>query len=65
MADNYLERHYEDYEKRKAQWLKSKKAGGVAHRNVSSHATTGNSAHLISSAVGAAARHSDGDGRRQ
>lgn len=24
MADNYLERHYEEYEKRKAEWLKKK-----------------------------------------
>jgi len=26
MADNYLERQYEEYEKRKAEWLKSKKS---------------------------------------
>lgn len=25
MADNFLERHYEDYEKRKSTWLKKKK----------------------------------------
>jgi len=25
MADNYLERHYEDYEKRKQEWLRKKK----------------------------------------
>ncbi|MGI6232443.1 MAG: dehydrogenase [Prevotella sp.] len=25
MADNYLERHREDYEERKAQWLRKKK----------------------------------------
>ena len=25
MEDGYLERHYEDYEKRKAEWLKKKK----------------------------------------
>ena len=24
MADNYLERQYEEYEKRKAEWLKKK-----------------------------------------
>lgn len=25
MADNFLERHYADYEKRKEQWLRKKK----------------------------------------
>ncbi len=25
MADNFLEKHYEEYEKRKAQWLRRKK----------------------------------------
>lgn len=25
MADNFLERHRQDYEKRKAEWLKSKR----------------------------------------
>ena len=25
MADNYLEKHYEDYEQRKAKWLKTRK----------------------------------------
>ena len=25
MADNYLERHREEYEKRKAEWLRKKK----------------------------------------
>ncbi|MBR3566183.1 MAG: ABC transporter permease [Paludibacteraceae bacterium] len=25
MADNYLERHYEEYERRKAEWLKKKR----------------------------------------
>ncbi len=29
MADNYLERQYEEYEKRKAQWLKNKKSFAV------------------------------------
>ena len=27
MEDGYLERHYEDYERRKAEWLKKKKYG--------------------------------------
>jgi hypothetical protein len=27
MADNYLEKHYEDYLKRKAAWEKSRKRG--------------------------------------
>ena len=25
MADGYLEKHYDEYEKRKAEWLKKKK----------------------------------------
>lgn len=25
MADNFLEKHYEDYERRKAEWLRKKK----------------------------------------
>lgn len=25
MADNFLERHYEEYERRKAEWLRKKK----------------------------------------
>lgn len=25
MADNYLENHYEEYQRRKAEWLKKKK----------------------------------------
>ncbi len=25
MADNYLERHYQEYEKRKEEWLRKKK----------------------------------------
>ncbi|MBQ9339519.1 MAG: dehydrogenase [Paludibacteraceae bacterium] len=25
MADNYLEKHYADYERRKAEWLKKQK----------------------------------------
>lgn len=28
MEDGYLERHYEEYEKRKAEWLKKKKTYG-------------------------------------
>lgn len=28
MADGYLERHYAEYEKRKAEWLKKKKQNG-------------------------------------
>lgn len=27
MADNYLERHYEEYEAKKAAWEKAKKSG--------------------------------------
>jgi len=26
MADGYLEKHYDEYEKRKAEWLKSRKS---------------------------------------
>lgn len=33
MADNYLERKYEEYEKRKAQWLKQKKGYPTAEKN--------------------------------
>lgn len=29
MADNYLEKHYDDYLKRKAAWEKSRKGRGV------------------------------------
>ncbi|MBO7593397.1 MAG: hypothetical protein J6T12_00335 [Salinivirgaceae bacterium] len=29
MADNYLERHYEEYEAKKAAWEKAKKLGKV------------------------------------
>ena len=25
MADNFLEKHYEDYERRKAEWLRRKR----------------------------------------
>ena len=32
MADNYLERRREEYEKRKAEWLRKKK-GRVVRRN--------------------------------
>lgn len=32
MADNYLERRREEYEKRKAEWLRKKKSG-VVRRN--------------------------------
>lgn len=31
MADNYLELRQEDYEKRKAEWLRRKKAGAATH----------------------------------
>lgn len=31
MADNYLEKHYEDYLKRKAAWEKSRKHGSTPH----------------------------------
>lgn len=29
MEDGYLEHHYEEYEKRKAEWLKKKKTYGT------------------------------------
>jgi hypothetical protein len=29
MADNYLERHYEEYEAKKAAWEKAKKLGKI------------------------------------
>ncbi len=32
MADNYLERQYEEYEKRKAEWLKKKKSTSSVKR---------------------------------
>ncbi|MCQ2370204.1 MAG: hypothetical protein MJ007_06990 [Paludibacteraceae bacterium] len=32
MADNYLEKHYEEYEKRKAEWEKAKRLGKYVHR---------------------------------
>lgn len=32
MADNYLEKHYEDYLKRKAVWEKTRKHGAVLSR---------------------------------
>lgn len=32
MADNFLERHYADYEARKAAWLKAKKMGKTSLR---------------------------------
>lgn len=30
MADNYLEKHYEDYLKRKAAWEKSHRSGKIS-----------------------------------
>ena len=33
MEDGYLERHYEDYEKRKAEWLKKQKKYGKTTTN--------------------------------
>lgn len=32
MADNFLERKREDYEKRKAEWLKKQKTGNAVTR---------------------------------
>lgn len=32
MADNYLERQYEEYEKRKAEWMKNKKYRSATKR---------------------------------
>jgi len=32
MADNYLEKHYEDYLKRKAAWEKSKGRSGISKK---------------------------------
>lgn len=34
MADNYLEKHYEDYLKRKAAWEKSHKLSSTIHLKV-------------------------------
>ena len=36
MADNYLERHYEEYEAKKAAWEKAKKLGKYKPKKVSS-----------------------------
>jgi len=36
MADNYLERHYEEYEAKKAAWEKAKKLGKYKRKKVSS-----------------------------
>lgn len=33
MADNYLERHYEDYEKKKLAWLKKHKSNSSNNRD--------------------------------
>lgn len=33
MADNYLEKHYEDYLRRKAAWEKSKGRGSVKRQD--------------------------------
>lgn len=35
MADNFLERHYQDYEKRKRIWLLKKKHLSYTTRNIS------------------------------
>ncbi|MCI5917175.1 MAG: dehydrogenase [Bacteroidales bacterium] len=35
MADNYLERHREEYEKRKAEWLRKKKHLSIVKRKAS------------------------------
>lgn len=35
MADNFLEKHYEDYERRKAEWLQKKR-----HKSAKKIATT-------------------------
>lgn len=34
MADNFLENHREEYEKRKAAWLQKKKHGTKLFRNI-------------------------------
>ncbi len=34
MADNFLERHHEEYEKRKADWLRRKKHLPPKSRNI-------------------------------
>ena len=39
MADNYLERQYEAYEKRKAEWEKAKRLG-LVKKNGQSTSTT-------------------------
>jgi len=38
MADNFLERHREEYERRKAEWMKRKKTG----RRKAARSATGN-----------------------
>ena len=37
MEDGYLERHYAEYEKKKAEWLKSRKSKVKSQKN---HGTT-------------------------
>ena len=34
MADNYLERKYDEYEKRKVEWLKKKKTNASVKRDI-------------------------------
>ena len=34
MADGYLEKHHEEYEKRKAEWLRRKKHQPKVQRNI-------------------------------
>ena len=39
MADNYLERHYEEYEAKKAAWEKAKKLGKIRPKLTAKPAT--------------------------
>ena len=40
MADNFLERHQEDYERRKAAWLKKKKLKSIQKVNSQEYTMT-------------------------
>ena len=42
MADNYLERHYEEYEAKKAAWEKAKKLGKIRPKQTARPASVNN-----------------------
>ena len=42
MADNYLERHYEEYEAKKAAWEKAKKLGKIRPKSAARPALVNN-----------------------